>query len=67
MKKLSLSYECREQMEVWLRANCPCAFDGPNPSEFYQGLLAICQMEVERAIQKERSRAVRDISKPSDQ
>jgi hypothetical protein len=66
MKKLSLSYECREQMEVWLRAHCPCAFDDPD-REFYRGLLVICQEEVDRTIARERSRAVRDITKPSDQ
>lgn len=66
MKKLSLSYECREQMEAWLRAHCPCAFADPG-REFYRGLLVICQEEVDRAIGRERSRAVRDITKPSDQ
>jgi hypothetical protein len=66
VKRLTLSYECREQTEAWLRAHCPCAFDDPR-REFYKGQMAICQLEVERAIAQERSRAVRDISKPSDQ
>jgi hypothetical protein len=66
MKKLTLSYECREQMEAWLRAHCPCAFDDPS-REFYKGLLTICQLESERAVARERSRAVRNITKPSDQ
>jgi hypothetical protein len=43
MKKLSLSYECREQLEACL-AHCPCAFDAP-AREFYRGLLVICQGE----------------------
>ena len=53
-------------MEAWLRAHCPCAFDDPE-REFYCGLLVICQEEVNWAIGRERSRAVRDITKPSDQ
>jgi hypothetical protein len=66
MKKLTLSYECREQMEAWLRAHCPCAFDDPN-REFYRGLLVICQEESIRAIARERSRAAERLRKPSDQ
>ena len=66
MKHLSLSYECREQFEVWLRAHCPCSFDDPE-HEFYKGLLTICQLEIERAIRKERARAMNNLSKPSDQ
>ena len=66
MKNLSLSYECREQMEAWLRAHCPCAFDDPE-REFYKGLLEICRLECERAIARERTRAVRDITRPSEQ
>lgn len=66
MNKLSLSYECREQIEVWLRAHCPCAFDDP-AREFYRGLLVICEEEVARAIARERGRVVQDITKPSNQ
>jgi hypothetical protein len=66
MKNLSLSYECREQMEAWLRAHCPCAFDDLD-REFYKGLLTICQLEVERAIARERGRAIGDITRPSEQ
>jgi hypothetical protein len=65
-KTRTLSYECREQMEVWLRVHCPCAFDNPE-CEFYLGLLAICQEEVDRAIAQERGRAVQDITRPRDQ
>ena len=66
MKKLTLSYECREKMEAWLRAHCPCAFDDPS-REFLRGLMVICQEESSRAVAKERSRSVRDLTKPSDQ
>jgi hypothetical protein len=66
MKKLTLSYECREQMHAWVLAHCPCAFDDPQ-REFLRGLLVICQEESERAVARERSKAVRDITKPSDQ
>jgi hypothetical protein len=66
MKKLTLSYECREQMETWLRAHCPCAFDDPE-REFYRGLLIICQEEVNRAIGRERAKVAERIRKPSDQ
>jgi hypothetical protein len=66
MKKLTLSYDCREQMEAWLRAHCPCAFDDPG-REFYRGLLVICQEEVNRAIAKERAKVAERIRKPSDQ
>jgi len=62
----ALSYECREQTEVWLRAHCPCAFDQEG-HEFYRGLLEITRMEVERAIRAERAKVVRDVTKPSDQ
>jgi hypothetical protein len=65
MKKLSLSYECREQLEAWLRAHCPCAFDDPG-REFYRGLLVICNEEVLRAVAKSKSKTI-DRLKPSDQ
>jgi hypothetical protein len=65
MKKLSLSYECREQMEAWLRAHCPCAFDDPQ-REFYRGLLVICNEEVLRAAAKARAQAIEKL-KPSEQ
>ena len=64
--KPALSYECREQTEVWRRAHCPCAFDEPG-REFYRGLLEITRMEVERAIRAERARVVEGMTKPSDQ
>jgi hypothetical protein len=65
MKKLSLSYECREQLAAWLRAHCPCAFDDPE-REFYRGLLVICNEEVLRALARARDQAI-DRLKPSDQ
>lgn len=65
MKKLSLSAECREQLEAWLRAHCPCAFEDPQ-REFYRGLLVICNEEVLRAVAKAKSRAIERL-KPSEQ
>jgi hypothetical protein len=66
MRKLTLSYECREQIHAWVHAHCPCAFDDPQ-REFVRGLMAICLEESSRAVARERARAVRDITKPSDQ
>jgi hypothetical protein len=53
-------------MEAWLRAHCPCAFDDPS-REFYEGLLTICLLESERAVERERARAGERLRKPSDQ
>ena len=66
MATRSLSYECREATEAWMRACCPCSFEQPG-REFYRGILAIVEMEVERAIKEERAKVIRDVTKPSDQ
>jgi hypothetical protein len=64
--KPRLSYECREELETWLRAHCPCSFDDPD-REFYRGLLFICQEEVDRAIARERQRITQRLQRPSPQ
>jgi len=66
MAARKLTYECREATEAWMRAWCPCAFDDPE-REFYKGVLAIVEMEVERALKEERSRVIRDVTRPSEQ
>jgi hypothetical protein len=65
-RKPMLSYECRERLETWLRAHCPCSFDDPD-REFYRGLLFICQEEVDRAIARERQRTTQRLQRPSPQ
>lgn len=64
--KWALSYECIEQLETWLRAHCPCAFDDPK-REFFRGLLFVCEEEVRAAVQRERKCWIEQLKQPSPQ
>lgn len=65
-KPRTLSHECVERFEAWVRAHCPCAFDDPK-REFFRGLLFICEEEVLAAASRERERLQQLMAKPGRQ
>lgn len=57
-----LSYECVEQLDAWIRANCPCALEN---EEFLPGLFVIVEMEVEAALKRQQSQRFQKLFLPS--
>ena len=63
-RAVKLTYECVEQLECWIRANCPCALEN---DEFLPGLHVIVEMEVETALQRQQATLLKRLRAPSIQ
>jgi len=48
---VKLTRECVEQLQTWVRVNCPCAMEN---EEFIPGLICIVEMEVETALDRQQ-------------
>ena len=59
---VKLTYECIEQLHIWVRANCPCALEN---EEFIPGLICIVEMEVESALRRQQSEQFQSLQSPS--
>ena len=59
---VNLSYECVEQLQTWIHANCPCALEN---EEFLPGLYVIVEMEVETALKRQQSQQFQNLQAPS--
>lgn len=57
-----LTYECAEQLHAWIHSNCPCVLDN---QEFLPGVYAIVEMEIETALERQRSNQFRQLQTPS--
>ena len=63
-RAVKLTYECVEQLECWIRANCPSHW---RTTSSCPGLHVIVEMEVETALQRQQATLLKRLRAPSIQ
>lgn len=60
----ALSKTCRERLDVWCRAPCPCALED---WQFLAGLFVVVEEEIAEVLGEERRRLLNRLLEPSEQ